>query len=117
VALDIKSYLTQENSIVAGLATVALVIANYNLHGGTVAQAHLTEPNHPALTSSNKKAGWTSLVMVAGISLVARDANIFILGTAAIIVMHSTYLHAIAVNPANNQATETAPTATLYAAA
>ena len=117
MALDIKSYLTPENSIVAGLATVALVIGNYNLHNGSAAQAHMTEPNHPALTSSNKKAGWTSLVMVAGISLVARDANIFILGCAAIIVMHSSYMHSIAVNPANNQATETAPTATLYAAA
>ncbi len=116
--MDIKSYLTPENSIVAGLATVALVIGNYNLHNGTAAQANMTEPNHPALTGSNKKAGYTSLIMVAGISLVARDANIFILGTAAIIVMHSSYIHSIAVNPANNKAVPSTPAvASLYAAA
>ena len=115
--MDIKSYLTPENSIVAGLATVALVIGNYNLHNGTAAQANMTEPNHPALTGSNKKAGYTSLIMVAGISLVARDANIFILGCAAIIVMHSSYVHSIAVNPANSKAVQSTPAATLYAAA
>jgi len=111
---EITSYLKPENSIIAGLAVVALVIANYNLHNGTAAQAHASDPMHPALVTSNKKAGWTSLAMVSGIALIARDANVFILGCAAIIAMHSSYLHSIAVNPATNSAVSSAPTASAY---
>jgi hypothetical protein len=116
--LNITSYLKPENSIIAGLATVALVIANYNLHNGTAAQAHASDPMHPALVSSNRKAGYTSLLMVAGISLISRDANVFILGCAAIIAMHSSYLHSIGTNPATNTVAPTgAAAAPLYAAA
>jgi hypothetical protein len=38
--------------------------------------------------------------MVAGVSLLAKDANVFILGMATVIAMHSSYLHSIAVSPA-----------------
>jgi hypothetical protein len=96
---EIKSILKPENSLIAGMAVVGLVVANYNLHNGTAASAAATGSWDPHLSTSNKKAGWTSLVMVAGISLLAKDANIFILGAATIIAMHSSYIHSIAVEP------------------
>lgn len=98
------SVLKPENSMIAGLAVVGLVIANYNLHNGPVSSVALSpaEAGSGVLTTSNKKAGWESIAMVAGISLLARDANIFILGMAAVIAMHSSYLHSIAVSPAVN---------------
>jgi hypothetical protein len=96
---DIRSVLKPENSMIAGLAVVGLVIANYNLHNGPVATVQATDAWNGTLTTSNKKAGWTSLAMVAGVSLLAKDANIFILGCAAIIAMHSSYIHGIAVSP------------------
>ncbi len=95
----IKSILAPENSLIAGMAVVGLVVANYNLHNGTAASAAATGSWDPHLKTSNTKAGWTSLAMVAGISLLAKDANIFILGCAAIIAMHSSYIHSIAVEP------------------
>jgi hypothetical protein len=99
------SVLKPENSMIAGLAVVGLVIANYNLHNGPAASVALSPAEGTGggnLTTTNKKAGWTSLIMVAGISLLAKDANIFILGGAAVIAMHSSYLHSIAVSPAIN---------------
>ena len=96
---EIRSILKPENSLIAGMAVVGLVVANYNLHNGTAAQASASDAWNPNLVGSNKKAGWTSLIMVAGISLLAKDANIFILGSAAIIAMHSSYIHSIAVEP------------------
>ena len=98
------SVLKPENSMIAGLAVVGLVIANYNLHNGPVSSVALSapEPGGGNLTTTNKKAGWTSLLMVSGISLLAKDANIFILGCAAVIAMHSSYLHSIAVSPSVN---------------
>jgi hypothetical protein len=99
-----SSVLKPENSMIAGLAVVGLVVANYNLHNGPVSSVALSpaEGGSGNLTTTNKKSGWTSLVMVAGISLLAKDANIFILGMAAIIAMHSSYLHSIAVSPQVN---------------
>jgi hypothetical protein len=118
VDLNVSSYLKPENSIIAGLATVALVIANYNLHSGTVAQGSMTGAMDTHMVTSTKKAGYTSLLMVAGIALISRDANVFILGCAAIIAMHSSYLHAIAVSPVTGALVPAgAAAAPLYAAA
>jgi hypothetical protein len=101
----IRQVLTPENSMIAGLAVVGLVIANYNLHNGSATEVAMSDPGNPNLTSSNKKSGYTSLIMVAGIALLAKDANIFILGMATVIAMHSSYIHAIAVSPQTGQIT------------
>lgn len=100
-----SSVFKPENSMIAGLAVVGLVIANYNLHNGPVSSVALSPAEgggSGSLTTSNKKSGWTSLIMVAGISLLAHDSNVFILGTASIIAMHSSYIHSIAVSPSVN---------------
>jgi hypothetical protein len=88
-----------EGSIIAGLAVVGLVVANYNIHNGTAASAAATDAWDGNLMASTKKAGYSSLALVAGISLLARDPNILILGGAAIIAMQSSYVHSIAVHP------------------
>jgi hypothetical protein len=95
------SILKPENSLIGGLAVVGLVIANYNLHDGSGVSVRATDANHPATTMANNTAGWSSLVLVAGASLLAKDANIFILGTIAIVVMHSAFLEHMAVAPAS----------------
>jgi hypothetical protein len=100
---ELKSYLKPENSLIMGAAVIGLVIANYNLHNGTAAQASASDAWQPQLVTSNKKAGWTSLAAVAGIALISRDANVFILGCSAVIAMHSSYLHSIATSPQLNQ--------------
>jgi hypothetical protein len=97
--MSFKSVLKPENSMIAGLAVVGLVIANYNLHNGSGVSVRATEANNSLTKSANNSAGWSSLVMVAGISLLAKDPNIAILGFSAIIAMHSTYLEHIAVSP------------------
>jgi hypothetical protein len=112
---EIKSILKPENSLVAGLAVVGLVAGNYNLHNGSAASASASDSWDPNLKTSNAKAGYTSLIMVAGISLLAKDANIFILGCAAIIAFHSSYLHSIASEPAIGAMV--APSSTAAAAA
>jgi hypothetical protein len=101
--MTIKSIFKPEDSVVAGLATVGLVAAVYQLDAGSVSQVHASDSYHPSNTSGIKKAGYTSLIMVAGISLLARDPNIVILGGAAIIAFHAHYRHANMVNPGTGQ--------------
>ena len=101
--MEIKSVLTPEGSIVGGMATIGLVYAVYQVDVGSVSVVAASDPGHPANGGSIKKAGYTSLIMVAGISLLARDPNIAILGMAAIIAMDLHYKHAHMTNPANGQ--------------
>lgn len=96
-----KSILKPEASTVAGLATVGAVFGIYQLGLGSVAQVAATEANHPVLDSSRKKAGYTSLVLVSALTLLTRDANIFILGGGTIIAMELSYRHGIMANPQN----------------
>lgn len=94
-----KSYLKPENSIVAGIAVMGLVYGTYQLNVGTMSQAAASDANHPLLESSRKKAGYMSAVVVAGIGLIAKDANIIILGSATIIAMELQMRHAIMAHP------------------
>lgn len=107
----IKSVLKPENSIIAGVATIALVAGVYQLDIGPVSQVHASDAGHGANTAGIKKAGYTSLIMVAGITLLARDPNILILGGAAIIALHAHYRHANLVNPNTNQVEGPGPAA------
>jgi hypothetical protein len=97
--MALKSILKPENSVIAGLAVMGAVFANYQLNIGTVAQASATVANYPVLESARKKAGYSSLILVAGLSLITKDANIAILGGATIITMELAYRHGIMANP------------------
>jgi hypothetical protein len=110
--MKFRSILKPEGSVVAGIATVGVVYGIYQLDVGNVSMAHASEPNHPSLESSRKKAGYTSVVLVAGLTLLTRDANVGILGFATIIAMELSYRHAIMVAPATGQIQ--APNASAY---
>jgi hypothetical protein len=95
MALFDKSVLKPEGSIVAGIATAGLVYSVYQMDVGPVAQVQMTDPNHPALEASRKKAGYTAFILVAGLTLISRDTNVGVLGFASIIAMEAHYRHAI----------------------
>lgn len=94
-----KSILKPEGSVVAGIATVGAVYGVYQLNVGPVSLAHATDANHPAMASSRKKAGWMALTLVAGLTLITKDANIGILGGGTIIAMELAYRHGIMADP------------------
>ena len=91
--------LKPEGSIVAGVATIAVVYSLYQTHVGTASDIGMSPANHPQLDGNVKTCGGIAIATVAGISLLARDANIFILGMAAVVVLHAHYRHQAATNP------------------
>jgi hypothetical protein len=97
--MNIKSILKPEGSTMAGIATVAGVYGIYQLNVGNVSSAQASDANHPALSSSRKKAGYTALVLVSALSLITRDGNVAILGYGTIIAMELSYRHAIMAHP------------------
>lgn len=99
MALDLKPNLGVENSIVVAMASAVAVISVYNQTVGPVADVHATSANDVNLSMSVKKAGWLSILLVTGIALLAKDANIVILGGSAIILEEVCYRHALATSP------------------
>lgn len=104
-----KSILKPEASTMAGLATVGTVFAVYQLSVGSVSQAAATDANHPVLESSRKKAGYTALLAVAGLTLITKDANVGILGAGSIIAMELVYRHGIMSDPLSQKMQNPAP--------
>lgn len=101
--MTFKSVLKPEGSLILGATVAGVVYSVYQLDVGPVATVQATDANHPILDTSRKKAGYTSLIMVGGLALLARDPNIVILGGAAIIMMEAHYRHAIMASPETGQ--------------
>jgi len=98
-----KSYLRPEGSVIAGLAVMGVVFSIYQLTIGPNVQVAMSEANHPSIETARKKAGYESAIVVAGIGLICKDANIIILGSASIIAMELSYRHAIMAHPETGQ--------------
>lgn len=97
--------LKPEVSMMVGLATATLVYGVYSNATPTLAEIRATPKENPQLDSSRKTAAWTSAAVVAGVSLIARDATVFILGGGMVVALDWWHRHGNMVNPTNNRAT------------
>lgn len=98
------SVLKPDASIMAGLATAAVVFAVYNNALPSIADVRTAQPGNQDVQASERSAGWISAGVVAGVSLVAKDPTIFILGGAMVIGMSWWHRHADMVNPSLGKA-------------
>jgi hypothetical protein len=103
MAFSLKPRLSGENSIITSLATVALVVGIYQSSVGPISDVHATNAHDPNLRAATQKAGWMSVVAVAGVALLAHDPNIVILGGAAVLAEEFSYRHALMTNPATGK--------------
>jgi hypothetical protein len=94
-----------EVSLGVGLATAALVWGIYNSALPSLAEARVTEQNDRDLAAAERTATWTAGAVVAGVSLIAHDATVFILGGAMVIGMAWMHRHANQVHPEVGRAT------------
>lgn len=101
--MAIKSILRPEGSITMGIATGILVYAIYDRSLPPAATMHATKPNDINIEAGRKKATITSAGVVAAVSLLTRDANVFILGGIVLIALDIHARHANAVNPSTGE--------------
>lgn len=97
--MAIKSILSPEGSVVGGIATGILVYAVYDRSLPDAATMGATPSNDPNIESGRKKAVWTSAAVLAGVTLITRDMNVFILGGAVLVFLDLHARHGNAVNP------------------
>jgi hypothetical protein len=97
--------LKPEISIPVGLATAALVYAVYSNATPSITEIRAAKPMDTDVEASRKLAAWTSAGIVGGVSLVAKDPTIFIIGGSMVIVLDWWHRHANAVDPMTGKAT------------
>jgi predicted NBD/HSP70 family sugar kinase len=97
--------LKPEVSIPVALATGVLVWGIYANVTPTMLDLRAAPPNDEMADGARKSAAWTSAAAVAGISLIAKDPVIFIVGGAFVIMADWLTRHNIAVNPDTGRAT------------
>lgn len=122
--------LKPEASLGTGLAVCAVVYAIHSNFTPSMADLQGLPAGNPDTDAAERKATWLSAGVVAGVSLLAKDPTIFVLGSAATIALawfsrHATWTEskagpAIAGNPgqslvsANDTATGPAMTTADY---
>lgn len=79
--------LKREISLGVGLATAALVWGVFNVALPSVADARVAPPDDGDLRAAERAATWASAAAVAGVSLLAKDPTVFILGGSMVIVL------------------------------
>ena len=92
--------LKAEVSIPVGLALGAVVYGIFSNATPTLADIRSAPPNNTDIDKAERTATWTSAAVVAGISLIARDPNVFIIGGFMVITMALITRHANGINPA-----------------
>lgn len=75
--------LKPEASVLGGLAVAALVFGIHQQATPTQADLQALPQGTPDVDRANRAATWMSVVAVSGISLIARDPGIFLIGSAA----------------------------------
>lgn len=91
--------LKPEISLPVGLATAALVYGIYMNALPPVVDLRTTPANDPQVASTEKAAAWTATAVVAGISLIAKDATVFIIGGSMVLALSWWNKHANMVDP------------------
>jgi hypothetical protein len=96
--------LKPEVSITTGLAVGALVWTIYAKAVPADVDMRVAQANDADVESSRKKAAYTAAGAVAAISLIAKDATVFIIGGAMVVAVDWWTRHANAVDPALGRA-------------
>jgi predicted NBD/HSP70 family sugar kinase len=91
--------LKPEISIPAGLATAAVVATIYRGGMPNLADIRAAEAGNEDVEAVRKQNAWAAAAVVGGISLIAKDPAIFIVGGVMLLIMDWTTRHADAVNP------------------
>lgn len=92
--------LVPQVSIPVGLATASVVYASFS-QLPTVPDIRATEPMDPDAGGAIKAAAWISAAAVGGVSLIAKDATIFIIGGAMTVALYWWHAHANSWDPIN----------------
>lgn len=100
---------TPQVSLGLGLACATLTYGIFQGAMPTQADVRSLDAHNDDIYASEKMAAWTAGAAVAGISLLAKDYTVFVIGGSMVIAMSWWYKHANNVDPASGRAQSAGP--------
>ena len=89
----------RKTALAVGLATMGLVLYTYDQILPEVTDIRAAPEGNATIASAERAARWTSAGLVVGISVIARDSTVFIMGAVAVIALSWLHRHANMVSP------------------
>jgi hypothetical protein len=97
--MPFDSILKPDGSIAIGIATGILVYAVYDHSLPDTATIHATDAGDINVEASRKKAAWASAGVLAAVTLLTKDVNVFVLGAVVLFALDMHARHANMSNP------------------
>lgn len=91
--------LSPEGRLGLSLTTAVLVYGIYQVQMPTAVDVRTVDEGNEDVQAQERAASWTAAAAVAGISLIAKSPEVFVVGGLATIALAWTYRHADAINP------------------
>lgn len=101
--------LDAKTSLAVAAGASGLVFATFAAHLPSIADGRSAAPHDTILSGSIKAAAWTSTAAVVGVSLITKDATVFVVGAATIVVLTWLHRHANAYDAARGMASMPTP--------
>jgi len=98
--------LPPQASLGVGLATAGVVYAIYTKAMPPIADIRVADSQNRDLAASERLATWTAVGVVSGISLMAKDPDIFVIGGITTIALAWWHRHANMVSPLTGKAVQ-----------
>lgn len=111
MAFKLKSILKPSESVMVGVAGVAVVYGIYQMNMPNLTEVHGAKAHNGSVASSQKKAMWGSAATVGALFLLTKDATVFTLGGLMFLYEEWSYRHANAVNPMSGKVQPLGPSA------
>jgi hypothetical protein len=97
--------LKAEASLATGLATAVIVWAVHQNATPTMAEIRLSPRGDTDIDAARRQASWTAGAIVAAISLIARDATVFVIGGGMVVLLDWWARYTNEVDPDTGRAT------------
>lgn len=98
-----KSRLAPDSATTVGLLTAIGVYLIYNGALPTGTDIRAAHPHDPDVDKNRKHAAYLSAGLIAGVFLVARDLNSYIISGASLVAVDYYYKHQNAIHPATGK--------------
>lgn len=103
MAITFKSILKPDQSVMVGIASMAVVYGLYQVSVPNMTEVHGAKPHNASVASSQRKAMWGSAATVGALFLLTKDATVFTLGGLMFLYEEWSYRHANSVHPMSGQ--------------
>lgn len=90
---------TPDSATMVGLLTAAGVYLIYTNATPNLTDLRAAPPHDKDAESTRKQAAWVSAALVAGVFLIARDLNSYIISGAALVAIDYMFKHGNGINP------------------